>query len=189
MRRIHDLQRWYQAESNFLLYPGEPDFYREVQLTVNVTGLAALYMVPYDTDGKGKVAFRLDDKVLLGVVGAGKPDTFAFGWGGDFAVQFEASGEVWVLRDQTPVAIPGPPDSPEFTRLEKAAMFMDELDIVLHRQSVLQRMSQRAELNERNEQDTQLRQRNEALEVQLRELAEKVAALAPPKGDSGGDHE
>lgn len=189
MRRIHDLQRWYKAESALLLYPGDRELYREVQLTVNVTGLAALYMVPYEKDRKGQVKTDDDSRVLLGVVEAGKPETFAFGWGGDFAVQFEASGEVWVLRDQTPVAIPGPPDSPEFTRLEKAAMFMDELDVVLHRQAVLQRMSQRSEVNERNERDTQLRQHNEALEAKLSELAEQIKALAPPQGDNGEHNE
>lgn len=183
--RVHNLDRWYRMASDHLLFPGDIA-YREVTVQLNVTGYCVAYMVPYERDKKGNVTYLDEAKKLLAAIEPGKPVSISFGWGGDFAVQFESSGEVWYFRDSEPVAVEAPPGE-EYTRYEKAGMFLDETDILLHRQATLMRMAQKADLQQRAQDGAAQTQREEKLLEQLQALSKQVEALTGERSETVKD--
>lgn len=165
VKKLRDLDRWVEASSG-ILFPGEA--LRTVSVTINPVGPAVARVVPYQLNSKGAHTYDKDSAVFLGVFD--QMETLEITWGGSFAVFFEDAVEVWVLRDQTPLAIAADPDSPKFTRFEKQGLFVDDLGVALHRQAVLSRLA-----NKQNEQAANVREAG--LRQQLEELGKLVAGL------------
>lgn len=165
MKRVKNLDQWYKVTGP-IVFDNPMGGTHEVELNPIGPCVARLQLGVVE-DGKFK-----PDKgagVLLGLID--QLDGYQFTVTQPCAVHLEAQ-EVWARRDQTPVAVPFDPESPSFTRLEKAGLFVDEIDVLLHRQSVLQRLSASQALGEE-------RQKSERLERRLDELVAQITALTP----------
>ncbi|QCS37252.1 hypothetical protein [Tortoise microvirus 75] len=163
MKHVHNLDSWYKVPAEKPLV-----FYGEALRTVEVRVIAIGPCVAYvhRRDG-GK---PLGEEMLLGYVEGGE-ETFRFTLEGDFAVRFDAA-EVWVYRDQSPVALPPREEPVSFTRHEKAGLYMDELGMALHRQSVLSRLAAKQQRDQESEYTRRLEER-------LALLGQQIAALTP----------
>ncbi|QCS37231.1 hypothetical protein [Tortoise microvirus 72] len=96
---------------------------------------------------------------------------------------FEPSGEVWFRKQDIFQAPENPNPDETFTRMEKPGLYMDDLSIALHRQSVLQRIHEGRQNVERDNYTAQL-------ERKLRELGDTVEKLKPkpkPEAEAGAE--
>lgn len=166
MKRVRELENWYKVpEGEAIVYNGILE--RTVELRVMAVGPLILRVAPLDD--KGKVT---TERFFLGYVESGE-ETFQWTRAGDFAVILEPTVEVHVWRDQSPVAKPLQDRGPSFTRFEKAGLYVDPLGIALHRQAVLERLSQRQQRQDGSDY-------TRSLEERLAKLAEQIEALTPP---------
>lgn len=176
VKHVKNLDRWYLVPEKKGV-PFEGTLSREVEMKVMCVGPCVLYVTGL-ANGKA-----VGDRMLLGYVDGGE-ETFRWRMAGNFAVTFDASGEVWVYRDQTPVGAEAP-NGKSMTRVEKAGLYVDELGHALHRQAVLQRLATR----QKTDQETAY---TRGLEKRLEELVATVAALKPapkPVPEPGRDEE
>lgn len=179
-KRITDLGRWYNVPKGSLGFPGEGR--RTVEVTLNSVGPCVVRAAPWLKRGTKAEAFG--DAVLVGCFEG--METYQVTVQDDYALLLEPSGEVWALRDMTPVALPV--EQISLTRLEKPGLYMDELGIALARQATLSRMLESERSSEaamrRREADADLTRREAALEARLKGLDEKIAALTPPVSET-----
>lgn len=166
MIRVKNLKDYYKVKAGeAVVYHGVAD--REVQLKINTAGPCVVYVQQVDDKNK---PLPKAERFLLGMVDNGQEE-FSWRLSGNFAVTFDPTGEVWVYRDQTPLAVPGN-GNPPFVRLEKMGVHVDELGVALHRQAVLNRLQRSQETIGDN-----LRAR--ALEDRLADLTALVESLKP----------
>lgn len=167
MIRIKNLMDWYKVPTGEgVRFLGKAD--REVELKVNTAGPCIVYV--QRLDDKGEKPLAKSERYMLGMVDNGQ-EAFVWRMPGNFVVTFDATGEVWIYRDQTPLAIPGKGE-PSFVRLEKMGVHVDELGVALHRQAVLNRLQRSQETVGENV-------RAKALEKQLADLTKLVESLKP----------
>lgn len=180
MRHIKNLEQWYKVPaSGILVYRGDMERTTEVEL--NVVGPCVVYVQrieldELEPDPKQKAKW-IGEKYLLGVIEG--LDAFRWRLEGNFALSFDASGEVWARRDQSPVSYPNP-DSEVYTRFEKSGLYVDELGTLMHRQAVLHRLNSSQAMGEERRENSALLKRLEALTKQVEALTPK-ASEAPTK--------
>lgn len=171
VRHVKNLDRWYQLpDGDAVTYRDELQS-RTVELQIMAVGPCVVYL--HDLDPLEVEPKAVGPKMLLGYVEAGE-ETFRFTREGHFAVSFDAT-EVWVYRDQVPVAADAGPVK-SFTRFEKAGLYVDALGMALHRQSVLTKLAAR-QANADGIAYTR------GLEDRLAALARQVEALTPPASE------
>lgn len=175
MRRIKNLMDYFLVpKGHGIAFFGHAD--REVSMKINTAGPCVVYVQAVQADGKTPLA--KSQRMLLGMVDNGLEE-FVWRMPGNFAVTFDPTGEVWVYRDQTPLAVAGKGEG-SFTRLEKIGVHVDELGVALHQQAVLNRLQRSQETVGENI-------RAKALEARVADLAKLVDSLRPkePKGEVG----
>lgn len=166
VKHIRNLDRWNKVVDGEVLFTGAQA--RGGEIIVNSVGPCVVHYVPLGPDGKPS-----GDEVLLGC--SEGLETYRWDSRGPCMIVLEPSGEVWVYRDQTPLAKPAE-NGVSMTRVEKAGLYMDDLGMALHRQAVLQRMARM----QATEEDTRY---TRGLEERLEALSALVATLRPPQPD------
>lgn len=167
MIRVKNLRDYYKVpKTGGVFFYGTAD--REVELKVKSAGPCVVYV--QQLDEAGEKPLPKSERYLLGMIDNGE-ETFAWRLPGNFVVTFDPTGEVWVYRDQTPMAIPGKGGAP-FVRLEKMGVHVDELGVALHRQAVLNRLQRSQETIGENI-------RAKELEARLADLTKLVETLKP----------
>lgn len=167
MIRVKNLTDYFPVPAGeAVVYRGSLE--REVSIRVNTAGPCMVYV--QQLDASGTKPLDKAPRYLLGMVENGQQE-FMWRMAGNFAVTFDPTGEVWVYRDQTPLAIAGEGKG-SFVRLEKIGVHVDELGVALHRQAVLNRLQRSQETVSENI-------RAKGLETRLAELAALVDSLKP----------
>jgi len=178
MRRIKNIGQWYKYDpKEVVVYEGTS--LREVMLEVNPVGPCAVYLVPFVN---GKPVPK--DRVLLAV--SDKQEELCWVSDGNFGVVLEPTVEVWLRRDQTPVAVPADPESKSLTRFEKAGLYVDALGHALHQQAVLNRLASRMDQDRApRPQEERNMARLEELTALVQQLKEKLQLSEAPPEPSG----
>lgn len=164
--QIKNKEMWHRAKGS-VVFSNNPQR-RVLECIANSVGPCIARLQQLEAGSKPDTWVKVGEPILIGVFEG--QETIRFPAEGHVALVFEGSDEVWVYRDMRPLAVQGDPENEPFTRFEKAALYIDELGAVLHRQAVLNRLQRKGETTAANARTVQLEQ-------QIEQLAETVKAL------------
>lgn len=136
MKRVKNVQDFvqYDETTNLVFKSNDESGVISAELEINTVGPC---VVRLQLPNAGK---KVGNVYLVGVYEGLDKVHFAIA-APEARLVFEPSGEVWFRHNEVPQGIPDTGEE-TFTRLEKPGLYLDDLSLALHRQSVLQNIAE-----------------------------------------------